>query len=185
MRTLIPIVVLLGLFGLAMHGLGRRPALGGGTPAEPGNPSSGTRWWRTRFPPAAATLPNSLLGVKLDPAKVLPGVVCGSLDGARLLGDAGVFVWGWAYDPRTGSPALGVILLDHGRQLSPPVPVFRERPDVAAVKGDRRLVASGWSLWLPAGRATGGEHEFEAFAVFEDHKLGQLGGRVRAGSPGR
>ncbi|HEX3556655.1 MAG TPA: hypothetical protein VIA62_25820 [Thermoanaerobaculia bacterium] len=184
MRSLIPIVVLLGLFGLAMHGLGRRPAVAG-TAAEPGSPPPGDRWWRTRFPPAAATLPSALLGMKLDPARVLPGLACGSLDGARLLGDAGIFVWGWAYDPRTGAPALGVLLLDHGRQLERPVPVFRERPDVAAVKGDRRLIASGWSLWLPAGRATGGGHEFEAFAVLEDHRLGRLGGKVRVGSAGR
>jgi hypothetical protein len=170
-------VFLLGvLTGVALRDLGGRSA------AEPaqkaGDPWKATRWWRTRFPPASVTLPGAISDVRFNPADVLPGLTCGSLDGATLSEAAGAFLWGWAYDPRSNSPALAVILFDNGRQLPRPVHVFRERPDVAAAKGETRLVPSGWSVWLPPGTLPGGKHVFEAFALFEDHKLGQLGGKI-------
>jgi hypothetical protein len=145
-------------------------------------------WWRTGFPPASVNLAGVPAEAKLDrvdPADVLADLHCGSLDGARLEQDAGVFVWGWAYDPRTGDSAVAVLLLDHGRLIAPPIPVFKERPDVAAALSNRRLIASGWSTWLPAGRLAAGEHDLQAFAVFADHKLGPLGGEARVKEAGR
>ncbi len=145
-------------------------------------------WWRTRFPPASVNLAGMPVERKLDrvdPADVLAGLHCGSLDGARLEQDTGTFVWGWAYDPRTGTPAAAVLLLDHGRPIAPPIPVFKERPDVAAALNNRRLVASGWSTWLPAGRLAAGEHDLQAFAIFADHKLGPLGSEARVKEAGR
>lgn|GEM_PF-5929053 len=148
-------------------------------------PQTPAFWWRTRFPPAAVSLPGPPPEVKLDRSRLLADLRCGSLDGARLEADAGIFVWGWAYDPRNGVPAVAVLLLDHGRPVAPAVPVFRERPDVAGALGNRRLIASGWSLWLPARGPAAGEHDLQAFAVFADHRLGPLGGEVRLKGAGR
>jgi hypothetical protein len=145
-------------------------------------------WWRTRFPPASVDLAGAPAGAKLDrvdPADVLADLSCGSLDGAKLEQDTGTFVWGWAYDPRTGVPAVAVLLVDRGRPVAPPIPVFKERPDVAAALSNRRLIASGWSTWLPSGRLAAGEHDLQAFAIFADHKLGLLGSEARVKEAGR
>jgi len=166
-------VFLLGLFtGLSLYRVQSRSS----PPATP--------WWRTRFPPAAVSQQSSLPEVTVDPANVLPGVTCGNLDGSTQVDDGSIFFWGWAYDPRTRLPALAVVLMENGHQLSPPVHVFRERPDVVAFKGNPRLMLSGWNLWLPPGKLAAGEHEFEALALFEDHKLGRLGGKARVGNRG-
>jgi hypothetical protein len=145
-------------------------------------------WWRTRFPPASVNLAGGPAEAKIDrvdPADVLPGLHCGSLDGAKLEQDTGVFVWGWAYDPRTGVPAVAVLLVDHGRPVAPPIPVFKERPDVAAALSNRRLIATGWSTWLPSGRLGAGEHALQAVAIFADHKLGALEGEAQVKEAGR
>lgn len=171
------VVFLLGLFtGMYLQQVqSRSPRLASaGPPATP--------WWRTRFPPAAVASVSSLPEVKADPANTLPGSICGNLDGGTLAEDGSVFLWGWAYDPRTRLPALAVVLLDNGRELSPAVHVFRERPDVAAFKSDPKLLLSGWNLWLPPGTLAAGEHEFEALALFDDHKLGRLDGKARVGN---
>lgn len=160
-----------------------RGVLGGRSPADParrlaaGEPVN--PWWRTRFPPASVSSRYALPDVKFEREEVLPDLFCGNLDGVKQTGDAGVFVWGWAFDPRNQTPAKAVLLLDNGRQIAPPIGVFRERPDVAALKGDPRLLPSGWNVSVPLSKLTGGgPHVFEAFAVFEDHKLGPLGGKV-------
>lgn len=120
---------------------------------------------------------------EFEEGKVLSGLNCGSLDGAKLTEDGSVFLWGWAYDPRTGTPARAVILLDNERPLLPPIPVSRERPDVVAAKGKELLLTSGWNLRLPASWRMGREHVFHAYAVFGDGKLGPLGRRLTVGAP--
>jgi hypothetical protein len=136
-------------------------------------------WWRTRFPPASVDRPSLIPEVKFDRSQVLPGVSCGSLDGAIPKQGTGVLLWGWAYDPRTKRPAPAVVLFDNGRRLSPPVPVYRERPDVPAALREPALMTSGWNIWLPAASLdVSQEHTFEAFALLEDGKFGQLGGRI-------
>lgn len=134
----------------------------------------GEPWWRKSFPPAAS-LAAPLPPVQIDPAKVIPDLSCGSLDVATIE-DSGVVLVGWAYDPRSGAPANGVLVLDNGRPAAPPVHVFRERPDVAAALKNRRLAASGWLLWLPLPRVAPGKHRFEAYALFANGRLGRLAG---------
>jgi hypothetical protein len=140
-------------------------------------------WWRTSFPPPAVALAAPLPPVHFDKAKVVPDLFCGSLDGAKLE-DGGVFLFGWAYDPGTGTPASAVIVLDSGRQVSPAVHVFRERPDVTEWMKSRLLGTSGWALWLPPSRLKPGKHVFEAYALFANGKLGRLVGEHRIESPG-
>jgi hypothetical protein len=175
-KLIVALAVLLA-GALALHGV-----LGDRSPAEPARRMAAGEpvnpWWRTRFPPASVNTRNALPDVKFERAKVLSDLSCGSLDGVKETGDGGVFVWGWAFDPRTLTPARAVLLLDNGRQIAPPIGVFRERPDVAALKGDLRLLPSGWNVSVPESSLTGGPHVFEAFAVFEDHKLGPLGGKI-------
>jgi 4-amino-4-deoxy-L-arabinose transferase-like glycosyltransferase len=135
-------------------------------------------------PPAEAGAPGAA-GPQYDAAKVLPHLACGRLDGAKPAEDGSVFLWGWAYDPRNGAPAKGVILLDNGRQVSPLIPLSRERPDVATATGNPSLRTTGWNFQLPPGPRRG--HAFEAFAVLEDGKLGILGGNLQlpeSGEPG-
>ena len=120
-----------------------------------------------------------LPAVAFERGRVRPDLSCGSLDGAKPSPGAGVFVWGWAFDPRNGNPAAAVLLLANGRQVVPPIRVFLQRPDVAAEKGDRRLLPSGWNVWVPDGRLVGGPHDLEAFAVLGDGRLGPLLGKIR------
>jgi hypothetical protein len=135
------------------------------------------------FPPGVKARRPGSTGASsgFDEADVLPDLDCGSLDGAKLTADGAIFLWGWAYDPRTGAPARRVLLIDNGQPL-PPVQVFRERPDVAAAKGNPRLLPSGWNLRLPANGREGHKHLFRAFAILADGKLGRLG-RLTVGEP--
>jgi hypothetical protein len=179
--ALLSIVFLLGaLTGATIRGAGGRSSISP-RPRKSGEQPLATPWWRTRFPPASVDRPIPITDVKFDHANVLPDVACGSLDGAMLKPGAGAFVWGWAYDPRTKSPAVAVILLDNGRQLSPPIPVYRERPDVASTLHEPALMTSGWNVWLPAASlGDSREHVFEAFAVLADRKLGLVGRKIGA-----
>jgi hypothetical protein len=140
-------------------------------------------WWRRSFPPAAIAIPEPRTPARIDPAQAVPELGCGSLDLATLDGN-GVFLFGWACDFRTGTPAPAVLVLDNGRPVSPPVHVFRERPDVAETMKNRRLSTSGWILWLPLARVSPGPHTFEAFALLSDGKLGRLPGIRRIERPG-
>jgi hypothetical protein len=117
------------------------------------------------------------LAVVFNRENVVPGITCGTLDGMKLTDDGGVFLWGWAYDPRTAAPAQAVIVLDNNQAL-PPVPVNLERPDVAAFKGTPLLLKSGWNLRLPESWRHGHEHVLRAYAILGDHKLGPLGGEL-------
>jgi hypothetical protein len=122
--------------------------------------------------PPALSSPN----LQREELSVLPGLICGSLDGATPMEDGSVFIWGWAYDPRSGVPASAVVLLDKGQRASPRISVSRERPDVAEVKRNPRLRTSGWNVRLPASPHR--EHVFTAYAVLADGKLGRLGGKL-------
>jgi 4-amino-4-deoxy-L-arabinose transferase-like glycosyltransferase len=133
----------------------------------------------TGAPGAAAPL-----SAAFDKANVLPGVHCGSLDGMKLTEDGDVFLWGWAYDPRTGTPARTVILLDHGQPLLPPIPVALERPDVAMAQGTPLLLKSGWNLRLPGSWRKSRDHVLSAYAVLGDNKLGPLGGTLTVAASG-
>jgi len=139
-------------------------------------------WWRPSFPPAAIALAAPLPAVQIEQARVVPDLTCGFLDGA-VAEEGGVFLYGWASDPDTGAPASAVIVLDSGRQVSPPVHVFRERADVAEATRNRRLATSGWALWLPPHRVTPGKHVFEAFALLATGKLGRLAGKASIDKP--
>jgi 4-amino-4-deoxy-L-arabinose transferase-like glycosyltransferase len=131
--------------------------------------------------PAATKPAGSPSQLEANAADVLPGLICGSLDGATPMDGGGVFVWGWAYDPRTATPASAVILLDNGQRVSPPISVSQERPDVADAKANPRLRASGWNFRSPA--TVRRDHLFEAYAVLADGKLGRLGGRLAVSEP--
>lgn len=115
-------------------------------------------------------------------ADVLPGVDYGSLDGAKLTDDGSVIVWGWAYDPRSDTPADAVILFDNGQPVLPPIKVSKERPDVAEVKGNPRLRTTGWYFQLSASPRRG--HVFQAYAVLADGKLGRLGRTLTVSASG-
>jgi hypothetical protein len=158
---------------------GGRGPLAAGRPAAP----AAAPWWRTSFPPAALAGAEPLPAARVA-AKPVTGLLCGSLDDARLE-DGGVYLFGWAYDPATGAPATAVVVLDGGRRPAPPVHVFRERPDVAAAKGDRRLAASGWALWLPPHRVTAGRHAFAAHALLPGGRLCRLAGEPAVVKPER
>jgi len=106
---------------------------------------------------------------------ILEGFISGNLDSAAVAEEGGVLLMGWAYDPRTNSPARSVLILDNGRQYPLSVQVYRPRPDVAAFKSNRSLIDTGWLLWMPPERLPKGAHRLEAFAVFVDGKLARLG----------
>lgn len=145
----------------------------------------GSRWWRTRFPPVPTAAHTWAAQRDLSLADVLPKQSSGGLDGGTLTADAGVFLWGWAIDSRTGVPARGVLLLDNGRPIQPTVCISKERPDVATYFRNERLIPTGWNLFLPVAKLAEGEHVFEAFAILTDGKLGPLDGKVslRIASP--
>lgn len=109
---------------------------------------------------------------------IIPNLNCGALDGAVVDESGGIFLWGWAYDPRTKTPARSVILLHNGKRLSLE-PIVRERPGVATLLGDPSLLATGWNFRVPPQDLVGTEHHFEAFALFDDGKLGKLPGEGR------
>ncbi|HZF12709.1 MAG TPA: hypothetical protein VFE33_28305 [Thermoanaerobaculia bacterium] len=162
------------------------PLLGQGLPPGPTPSGAGTAppaWWRTRFPPAAIAraAPPALAG--FDGTRVARDLICGNLDIVKL-DDSGVYLFGWAYDPRTGAPAEAVIVLDGGRPVSPAAHVFRERPDVAVGTRNPRLATSGWVLWLPLRRVAPGRHLFTAYARLADGKLGRLVGEGSIERPG-
>ncbi len=114
--------------------------------------------------------------VKLVPEDVDPELVCGSLDGAKLDGDGGISVWGWAFDPRRRVPARGIALLLDGEQVPAQIPVATERQDVAAHLGEPGLAACGWSYYVSPRLLSTGENVFAAFALLEDGKFGRLSG---------
>lgn len=180
MRGLALAALLLGVFavGASLRDRGER------SPVAAAPATTTERWWRTPFPPAAVAQYNPPVVVAPDPADILPDLYCGSVDGGSLSPGEGLFLWGWAQDPRTSSPAAAVLLLDNGRPLAPAVHVFRERPDVAAFKKEPGLIASGWNLWIPIDRLAAGEHVFEGFALLDGQKLGRLGGQVKIQIPG-
>ncbi|HTQ79612.1 MAG TPA: hypothetical protein VMM92_06425 [Thermoanaerobaculia bacterium] len=172
MRPAISSLALLALFAgiCGFAGLAGQALPTGSAPGTAGAP-----WWQRSFPPATIARAAPLPPVRFDPARVAPELGCGSFDRATL--DAsGVFLFGWACDPRGKTPAPAVLVLDNGRPAAPGVHVFRERPDVAEAMKSRRLATSGWILWLPLARVPPGRHTFEAYAVLADGKLGRLPG---------
>jgi hypothetical protein len=160
-----------------------RLALRGGsepTAAEPARPQQAAvpPPPKSQPPPATAAKDGSPPDVKVESANVIADLACGVLDGGKLQKNGSVFLWGWAYDPRDYTPAVAVILVDNGRQLTPSVRVLLERPDVAAFKKNPQLLVSGWNVSLPASQLPGGQHVFEAFAILTDQKLGRLRGKI-------
>lgn len=132
--------------------------------------------------PATSEPGSSAPNLGQDAANFLPDLTCGMLDGARPTQDGSIFLWGWAYDPRNGSPASAVILLVNGERLAESIPVVVDRPDVAEALGNPRLRTSGWNFRLPASLPR--EHAFEAYAMLADGKLGRLGGSLSVSKSG-
>lgn len=112
--------------------------------------------------------------VRLDPGKLVPGLHCGQLDGGMLERRGGASVWGWAYDPRTLTPASSVILILNDRQIAIRIPVGSIRPDVGALLANPALSATGWSLYVPPRLLAAGRNVFTAYAVLQDGRLGTL-----------
>lgn len=113
--------------------------------------------------------------------RVLDDVVCGSLDGARPDPDGGVGVWGWAYDPRTKSPARAIALLVNERQIPAQILIGNDRPDVAAHLGEPELTTVGWSFLVPPRMLANGENRVEAFALLDDGRFGRVAGNDDGG----
>jgi len=145
-------------------------------------PPPATAWWRTRFPPPSVNQERAAV-TAVDLTNVAPDLLCGFLDGAKPDRDGSVFLWGWAYDPRTDAAVTSVVLLDNGKQTLPLIPVSRERPDVAELKNNPQLLKTGWSVRIPADQLAGGRHAFEAMAVLGDGSLGRLGGGAEVEIP--
>lgn len=96
-------------------------------------------------------------------------VRCGSLDGMKVDTDGSVFLWGWAFDPRTGQPVEGVRIFDRGRPLPGLAPAEIDRPDVAEFFDDPAMGSSGWNYRVPATEGTAGEgRELTARAWMSD-----------------
>ena len=112
---------------------------------------------------------------------VLEDVVCGSLDGVRPDPEGGFGVWGWAYDPRTKSPARAIALLVNERQIPAQILLDNDRPDVAAHLGEPALANVGWSFLLPERMLANGENLLEAYALLEDGRFGRLAGNGGGG----
>ena len=149
------------------------------TEAEPARPGqAAVPPPKPQLTPATVAKDGSPPQAKVDSANVLAGLACGVLDGGKLQKNGSVFLWGWAYDPRDYTPAGAVILVDNGRELTPPVRVLLERPDVAAFKKNPQLLVTGWNVLLPASQLPEGRHVFEVFAILADRKLGRLRGTV-------
>ncbi len=106
--------------------------------------------------------------------KVVKGLICGTVDGTDVDKVGGVFLWGWAYDPRTKTPARAVVILRNGEELPRQVPIKHDRPDVAEHFGDRALATSGWNAFIPPEDLSGGENLFEVYAQFNDGKRGRI-----------
>lgn len=111
-------------------------------------------------------------------ARLVDGLQCGSLDGAVLDELGRVFVWGWAFDTRAGEPAKGVVVVVDGEPLDLEVEVVKERPDVAKFFDDTRRMVTGWSVLIPEGTLSVGEHHVQAYAIFADGKMGRLATEV-------
>lgn len=112
--------------------------------------------------------------VRFDPGAVLPGLCSGQLDGGMLERVGGASVWGWAYDPRTLTPARSVILFLNGMQIAVRIPVGSLRPDVGAFLKSPALAATGWSFYVPPRLLSEDRNVFTAYAVLPDGRLGGL-----------
>lgn len=123
-----------------------------------------------------------LLGAQLvpfDPDRLIPDLLCGQLDGGMLERAGGASVWGWAFDPRTLTPASSVILLRNGEQIAISIPVRSIRPDVGEFLGNPALAATGWSLYVPPRLLDPDRNVFTAYAVLHDGRLGALASEHR------
>ncbi len=114
--------------------------------------------------------------VKFVEEKLVPDLICGSLDNAKLDQDGGAAVWGWAYDPRTNRPVSAIALLLNQVQIPVRITVSNDRPDVAAFLEDPTLVTTGWSYYVPPRLLDSGSIVFEAYALLEDGRFGRLPG---------
>lgn len=112
--------------------------------------------------------------VRFDPGQVLLGLCCGQLDGGMLERGGGASVWGWAYDPRTLTPASAVLLILNGEQIAIRIPVASLRPDVGTFLKTPALAATGWSLYVPPRLLAEDRNVFTAYAVLPDGRLGAL-----------
>jgi len=142
--------------------------------SKPPQAVAGPPWWRTSFPPRFIEARPLAEEPRYDPSLVVSGVACGNLDGVRVEADGGLFIWGWAKDPRRALPARAVLVLAGKEPVSPSVHVDRERPDVAEATHSPALLASGWRLWVPVAKRPGVE-QLSAYAVLLDGGLCSLG----------
>ncbi|MEM7581936.1 MAG: hypothetical protein AAF560_01030 [Acidobacteriota bacterium] len=104
-------------------------------------------------------------------------LICGSLDGARLDSDGRVGLWGWAYDPRTNTPARAIALVVNDRQVPIQIRVGSERPDVASYLGRPELNSVGWSFMVAPSFLAEGKNDFEAYALLDDGRFGRVAGK--------
>lgn len=137
--------------------------------------SEDARWWRTPFPPAAVAAP--VAQPRFDPARVVPGIGYGSVDGAHREGDGSIFLWGWAFDLRSDTRVDAVLLFDGDDPEPRLVHVFRDRPDVAEFRRKPELLPTGWNLWIPA-EAPRRAHRYRGYAVLADGAFGALAGEA-------
>lgn len=130
------------------------------------------QWWRTSFPPRAATLETPYVRFRSD--LVVTDLKCGKLDDTVAEEDGAVHFFGWAYDPRTNQPAKGILLRDNGRDVPRIISVYRDRGDIARSMGKRSLLKIGFFFWLPRESVSPGAHTWEAWAVLGDGGLCRL-----------
>jgi hypothetical protein len=104
-------------------------------------------------------------------SRVVPSITCGSLDGAKLDETGGLYIWGWAYDSRTKTPAHGVILMHNGEQIARQIPLGAPRPDVAEYFDAPALAHSGWNLRLPPSALSEGENQLAAYALLDNDEI--------------
>lgn len=112
--------------------------------------------------------------VPFEPSLVAPDLTCGQLDGGMIEQAGGASVWGWAFDPRSCTPAPSVVLLLNDEQIAIHVPVGSLRPDVGAFLENPALAATGWSLYVPPRLLARRRNVFRAYAVLSDGRFGSL-----------
>lgn len=108
---------------------------------------------------------------------VVADLACGSLDGIRV-DEGDVFLWGWACDPRTKTPAIDVVVLGNGKPVSAKPATGLDRPDVVALLDDPALSATGWNLRIPSTELSAEEYLFEAYALLADGSYGRIPSEV-------